>query len=906
MVSTVCVLLAGCASSGGRDDAPAAQIPFPEALTDADIRVESLNSILDDALLIGNGDVNALVWTQGSDAALMLTKNDVWDARVDMSNEPPLPTLARVTELGRSGQQIGNYVLPEGSAWSGKDSYHSHPYPCPRACAKITLGADSPVAEWRRIRAEGDVNEWRREGGAAVMTIKGRKEASNGYAFAPLKLNTRDFQKLRVRISGTENAQFFVDVMDQDGKVVIGSKWIETPTTPEDRVFELPPDREIGSVILYTWTEDGATAQNRFEALTFEGGNANFAVDMSLPEPPKRRGLLDLSKAVATIEGPPNGPGGAEIRALAGRNVLLIKSAETLRIHALPSPDLPPAEEGETDGARWIRQAIPGDLDWPGMEFAVAAAESGSVKAVATVTSIEAKDIVREAVRLAKSTVAEDDARLIREHEADWRDFWSKSGIVIPDETLQRTWYRSLYFLRCVSRPGCLSPGLFAGLINDTPAWHGDYHTNYNIQQTFWAAFAANHLELVEPYNRLIKEYLPRAKWLSEQVFAMKGAYYPHVIFAYEPPDPAACKSAVGRQYIHHVWGMTLGVTGFTVQPVWWHYKYAPDRDFLMNVAYPLVKEVALFYAEFIEKCEGGVDAVRFGPSVSPEHWGWTRGLDRNYNCAFDIAMARYILNAAIEGAGILGCDAKLVERFKAAEKRLPPYPLGEADGLPIIVDVEGAPPINYNIAVPATPVFPCDVVTWRSPVEEMILFTSTIGRLEWNGNNSTVMLGVARARLNMHDAQEWIRNEIKARLRPNGTLTLNRLDPRHHFNDFGHYTEQFGAGMAVTELLVQSVGDVIRVLPALDSGGEARFANLRTQGGFLVSGSGTARSVGPLTIESTAGGPLRLLSPWGEAEIVAADGSVQIAKPDADGIITIQTRAGEKLILRAVGEQNP
>ena len=31
---------------------------------------------------------------------------------------------------------------------------------------------------------------------------------------------------------------------------------------------------------------------------------------------------------------------------------------------------------------------------------------------------------------------------------------------------------------------------------------------------------------------------LARARWLARTIFDMRGAYYPHVLFAYEPPDP--------------------------------------------------------------------------------------------------------------------------------------------------------------------------------------------------------------------------------------------------------------------------------------------------------------------------------------------------------------------------------
>lgn len=896
--SAMLALLVGCAASDRAAQAPAARIPFPDALADCDVRVDSLASILDDALIIGNGDVNALVWAPAGATSLMLTKNDVWDARLDMSNEPPLPTLQRILEVGRSGRPIGEHILPEGHPWSGKDSYHSRAYPCPRACARITLGTNAGQGTWEKTRAEGEINEWKSEGKSAAMSIAGRPGASAGYALGGLKINTNTYPQLKIRLSGTANARFFVEATSADGGSVLASGWRDTPTEPQETVFDLPPDREIAKVILYAWTRDGKAAVNRFEAVTFRGKEADFSLDLKNIEPPKRPARLDITRAVARIGSIASGEAGEEIRALAQRNVILIKSPAPLELRALKSADLPPAEEGRSGTTAWLRQTIPGDLDWPGMQFAVAAAQRGGQKAVAVVTSLESRDPLRDAIALAEQTTKEDESVLIAEHEAIWREFWSKSGIEISDATLRQAWYRSLYFLRCVSKPGSQCPGLFAGLVNDTPAWHGDYHTNYNIQQTFWAAYAANHPELAEPYDRLIKEYLPRAQWLARQIFSMNGAFYPHVLFAYEPPDPAACKSPVGRQYIHHVWGMTLGVTGFTVQPVWWHYKYAPDREFLRNTAYPLVREAALFYAEFIEKCEGG-DTVRLGPTVSPEHWGWTPCLKYNYNCAFDIAMVRYILNAAVEGAETLGCDAALAERFRKAQKRLPPYPIGQRDGLPVVVDVEGAPPIEYNIAVPATPVFPCDVVTWRSPAEELALFSGTIGGLRWNGNNSTVMLAVARARLNMHDTQEWLREEIKARLRPNGTLTLNRRRPHHHFNDFGHYTEQFGVGMAVSELLLQSVGDVIRILPALDSGTEAKFVGLRTQGGFLVSASGSAQSVDEVIIESTVGGPLRLLCPWAVAEMTGPDGRTSTLSPDGEGIITIMTQPGQKMTLR-------
>ena len=72
----VCLALLRSGLNARADDA----IPFPEALDMAAVTVDRLDSVLDYALLIGNGDVNALVYTDRGQLKLNLTKNDVYPA----------------------------------------------------------------------------------------------------------------------------------------------------------------------------------------------------------------------------------------------------------------------------------------------------------------------------------------------------------------------------------------------------------------------------------------------------------------------------------------------------------------------------------------------------------------------------------------------------------------------------------------------------------------------------------------------------------------------------------------------------------------------------------------------------------------------------------------------------------
>ena len=241
-----------------------AAVPFPAALESAAIVQDRCDDLLDRSCLIGNGDINALVYADGGSLILRLSKNDVWDARFDTSSDPPLLPIKKIRELARgdwlkAGAYGGGYLNPDGTPYQGPNSWDK-PYPCPLSCGVIRLG-DRPSSrrQWRLHRDEGEQSAFVREGTGAVMTLAGRKGTSNGFACGPLDYSTDDYARLRVRVSGTANARFYVDVLGPANSVLFGSGWIETPQSAEERVFELPPKKSIATVILYTWTKDGRT-----------------------------------------------------------------------------------------------------------------------------------------------------------------------------------------------------------------------------------------------------------------------------------------------------------------------------------------------------------------------------------------------------------------------------------------------------------------------------------------------------------------------------------------------------------------------------------------------------------------------------------------------------------------------
>lgn len=616
------------------------------------------------------------------------------------------------------------------------------------------------------------------------------------------------------------------------------------------------------------------------------------------------KAVLDIHRAVLKIgdEGQDERHA-TSVRCLYQANAFLIEGGSDAGLMSHEVEHLPRAEYSRSGNTIILYQKLPADIDWPGMSYAVALASRGNRTAVAVVSSFDADDPLSEAVLLAEKIAGTRSAKLIAGHESDWVTFWSKCGIRLDDEYLTGTWYRNLYFLRTVSRPETAAIGLFAGLVNDgKPAWHSAHTMNYNAEQPFWPAFNCNHPELASSYRWLISRYYENAKWLCNTLFGFGGIYFPHNLFTYQA-DHASSNQPGNGVHMHYPWGYSTGNTGWAVQNLWWEFEYGgKDPEFLRKI-YPVIRDAALFYANFIKTCERLPDGkVKYGPSVSPEHFGFSSDLNKNWNDVHALAFARFTLEAGIRSAEFLHVDDELVVRLDEALQMLPDYPTSGKGGDRVVVNVEGSEPVVCNIPVPVFPVFPCEQVTWFSPEEQKSLFVRTIDRLQSNGNNDAMILCHARARLSMPGTYGYVVNSFRNRQRPNGILTLNVLGERwQRYNNHGHYSEQFAASAVISELLIQSVGDIVRVFPAWPPEKDAIFSDLRAKGGYLVSSEIRNKSVQSIKVKSTAGGIFKLLIPWevSEIKVMRGDGKPQIIAPDNKGMIELKTARNESLVIQ-------
>jgi hypothetical protein len=720
-------------------------IPYPSALDASAVTQTDLSDIGAKGMLVGNGELNGIVYSSNSDIIILVSKNDVWDGRVNTSGDGAVPSINPATHSFT------------GPAWNGAQ------------------------ASW------------------------------NNYAY--------------------------------------------------------PTPVPVGNIRLSSVGVQSAT--------------------------------LDIKNAVATVT---SSAGKTVVRVLAQSNCFCINSTATITLKGSGLNFLPGATTGTSGDVQWLRQNLPGDGDWKGMDVYMALGKNGSRQAVAVVTSLDTTDPLTAAVNLVNNTLAKSDTSLVQAHDAVWSDFWTQSGLQIAEPALQRRWYREVYCFRCYAKKGATGVGLRFGQYA-LPVCHGTFKFNYNEQQGYAAAGPINHPELAEPLIDVINNYWPRARWLAATSFVgCEGGFVHSDVYTPWEPDPAVCTSKNKHQSAYLPWGYSLGMLGHIATNMWEYFQYKPDTTYLSKKIYPIIKDMALFYCSFIEKCrKDGSGKYIIGPSYFPED-----GVFGQDNTSYDIVYINYCLNVAKEAAAILKADATLINRIDNVQKSMPDYSMvaDPSQSNQTIIEAwkgAGVPKADRH-GSDIQAVYPAGLVNWFSPKSEKDLLIRTINKVATiDETNAYITLNIARARLGLvNDAYDNTLTSPRPGYpyyaeKPNGLFWLNES---HEY----YITEQTAYARLVSELLLQSVGNIIRVFPAWPATKDAKYKRLRAQGGFLVSAEMSNGVIGDITVQSTAGGSAKLVSPWPAIWVKSQDGTSQKLIPDSVGVVNVSTVSGRTYVFQKQG----
>lgn len=489
---------------------------------------------------------------------------------------------------------------------------------------------------------------------------------------------------------------------------------------------------------------------------------------------------------------------------------------------------------------------------------------------------------------------------------ATWTRYWNAAGVALADEFLERIWYWNLYFLRCALRPGVTCPGLFANWsYRDIGiAWHGDYHMNYNTQQPFWATFSSNHVELHLPYVDLVDQLLPISRKWAQEYYGLRGAYFPHSAYPVEMnimPYPVP------------TWGWEICETPWTVQSLWWHYRYTQDLDFLRSRAFGPIKEAVLFLVDYMQRPEAhgpqwGDDRYHIFPTVPPELYGLLPGFRLNHDCLVDLTLTKFVFHAFLDACHLLAqraAEADLIAAVQQILAHFPAYPTAPSPLGEVFVSVPGEDAqIVYNVPNSAMTVFPGEEHGLHSPPDEYAIAANSYRNQRIEGGNELVFLNLQAARLGLLDLERFKR-QINYCLLPNGTCTDMVLQVHGRYTDvtrfdfmapMGIWFENFALPAVINESLLQSYNGVLRLFPNWPLDSAAEFRTLRAVGAFLVSAACADGVVQWIEITSEVGGLLTVINPWPAGMCMSRGGAEAVILGERLQITTI---AGETICLR-------
>lgn len=382
----------------------------------------------------------------------------------------------------------------------------------------------------------------------------------------------------------------------------------------------------------------------------------------------------------------------------------------------------------------------------------------------------------------------------------------------------------------------------------DSGMWHADFHFN-EVEAT--RACMLRQFDQLDAYFAMIGKLLPMAQANAREVYGCSGAMYPLVHY------PLKADSVI---HTHMTWEQSMEITALLVKPFWLRYLYTGDLEFLRERAWPVLREGARFYADFLKRGEDGLYHVF--PTVSPEHRGITPNLEFNRDSQSGITLIRYHLRAAARAAAILGQGAEEALRWQEIAEHMPPYPTVETPDGTVFIDVAGAQPIEYNIAVPLTSVFWGDDIGLDSPAEPLELARRTLATIRvWEPHRG--YLRTVRKRLGVYEA---------------------------------------GDGLDLENVL-QSYTGVIRVFPCVPADFAGAFENLGAQGAFVVAAKRGAEGVESVTIQSLAGNPCAVANPWpGKSASVVCVETGEVVSAETGDVVRFLTEAGRSYTLTSAG----
>ena len=371
--------------------------------------------------------------------------------------------------------------------------------------------------------------------------------------------------------------------------------------------------------------------------------------------------------------------------------------------------------------------------------------------------------------------------------------------------------------------------------------------------------FVRNWGDSQDMWKQIVQHWMPGGKQNARDRFNMPGTLITHGYLPPIKPD----------KYVHTTITLELCLSTMaqTFRPAWDEWDYGGDVNFLKNECYPLMREMALFYAAYAKKGDDGY--YHIVPCMEEERWGIYPQFARNRDIISSLCMFRWALTRAADAAELLGVDADLRQQWRQVAAQIAPYPTWKRPQGVVFASMPGFEPRRLS----------------RDHQEEAESFPTTLAD-----------------EINLDSPQELKEQMLRTvrLLRSDSTrkaLTLLAAPAQQGDGRRG------GGGGLDAETLLNSRSGRIHLFPLPPASPDIAFHNFQASGGFLVSAAKNAQGVYFLEIEPRRDNQCRLMNPWPGKTVVVREvdktESVNIELDKTNGeCLTFATVAGHKYLI--------